>query len=69
MLVLSRKRDEKIVIGDSITLTVLEVRGETVRLGIDAPREISVHRLEVYEAIKREQQHTAETPTASQPNA
>jgi carbon storage regulator len=69
MLVLSRKRDEKIVIGDSITLTVLEVRGETVRLGIDAPREISVHRLEVYEAIKRERNHAAESSSAPQPNA
>lgn len=54
MLVLSRKRDEKIIIGDNITITVLEVRGENVRLGIEAPKEVPVHREEVYNAIKRE---------------
>ena len=53
MLVLSRKKDEKIVIGDSITLMVIEIRGDKVRLGIEAPRDVSVHRAEVYEAIKR----------------
>lgn len=53
MLVLSRKRNEKIVIGDGITVTVLEVRGDQVQLGIDAPREIPVHRYEVFEQIKR----------------
>lgn len=55
MLVLSRKKDEKILIGDSITLMVIEIRGDKVRLGIDAPRDVTVHREEVYEAIKREQ--------------
>ncbi len=54
MLVLSRKKDEKSVIGDSITLMVIEIRGDTVRLGIDAPRNVTVHREEVYDAIKRE---------------
>ena len=54
MLVLSRKKDEKIVIGDNITLMVIEIRGDKVRLGIDAPRDVAVHREEVYEAIKRE---------------
>ncbi len=54
MLVLSRKKDEKIVIGDSITLMVIEIRGDKVRLGIDAPRDVAVHREEVYEAIRRE---------------
>lgn len=54
MLVLSRKKDEKIVIDDKITIMVIEIRGDKVRLGIDAPREITVHREEVYEAIKRE---------------
>lgn len=54
MLVLSRKKDEKIIIGDHITVMVIEIRGDKVRLGIDAPKEVSVHRQEVYEAIKRE---------------
>jgi carbon storage regulator len=55
MLVLSRKKDEKIIIGDSITVMVIEIRGDKVRLGIEAPKEITVHRQEVYDAIKREQ--------------
>ncbi|MEY3175757.1 MAG: hypothetical protein RLZZ436_3671 [Planctomycetota bacterium] len=54
MLVLSRKKDEKIVIGDSITLMVIEIRGDKVRLGIEAPRDVTVHREEIYEAIRRE---------------
>lgn len=54
MLVLSRKKDEKIVIGDSITLMVIEIKGDKVRLGIEAPRDVTVHRQEVYEAIRRE---------------
>ena len=54
MLVLSRKKDEKIVIGENITLMVIEIRGDKVRLGIDAPRDVAVHREEVYDAIRRE---------------
>lgn len=54
MLVLSRFPDESIMIGDDIRIMVVEVRGGKVRLGIDAPREISVHRQEVYDCIKRE---------------
>ena len=54
MLVLSRQRDETIVIGDNIEITVVDIRGDKVRLGITAPREIQVHRKEIYEAIKRE---------------
>ena len=54
MLVLSRKRDQQIVIGDGIVITVVEIRGDKVRLGINAPTEIPVHRQEVYEAIQRE---------------
>lgn len=54
MLVLSRQRDESIIIGDNVVVTVVDVRGDKVRLGIDAPIEISVHRREVYEAIQRE---------------
>lgn len=59
MLVLSRKKDEKIIIGDNITLMVIEIRGDKVRLGIDAPKEVSVHREEVYNAIKRERNGTS----------
>jgi len=56
MLVLSRQRDESIIIGDNIVVTIVDVRGDKVRLGIEAPREVSVHRREVYEAIQRENQ-------------
>lgn len=53
MLVLSRHKNESIMIGDNIIITVVDIRGDKVRLGIEAPQEISVHRKEVYEAIKR----------------
>jgi carbon storage regulator len=59
MLVLSRQRDESIIIGDNIVVTVVDVRGDKVRLGIEAPREVSVHRREIYEAIQRENQQAA----------
>jgi carbon storage regulator len=54
MLVLSRQRDESIMIGDNIVITVVDIRGDKVRLGINAPTEVPVHRQEVYEAIQRE---------------
>jgi len=54
MLVLSRQRDETIIIGDAIEITVVDIRGDKVRLGINAPRQIHVHRKEVYEAIRHE---------------
>jgi carbon storage regulator len=54
MLVLSRQRDESIVIGDNVVITIVDIRGDKVRLGIEAPGEVPVHRQEVYEAIKRE---------------
>jgi carbon storage regulator len=54
MLVLSRQRDESIIIGDNIVITIVDIRGDKVRLGINAPTEIPVHRQEVYEAIQRE---------------
>ncbi len=54
MLVLSRQRDETIMIGDDVEITVVDVRGDKVRLGINAPRTVQVHRKEVYEAIRRE---------------
>jgi carbon storage regulator len=65
MLVLTRKPNQSIVIGDDIELTVLEVRGDQVRIGINAPRHISVHRKEIYEQIKRENMKAAETDPES----
>lgn len=56
MLVLSRKKGESIVINNDITVTVVEVRGDKVRLGIVAPKEVPVHRQEVFEAIQKGQQ-------------
>ena len=54
MLVLSRQKDESIMIGDDVEITIVNVRGDKVRLGIAAPKEIAVHRREVYDAIQRE---------------
>ena len=53
MLVLTRQRDQSIIIGENITITVVDIRGDKVRLGIDAPTEVPVHRQEVYDAIRR----------------
>jgi carbon storage regulator len=65
MLVLSRKRDERIVIGDNIVITVVEVRGDKVRLGIDAPSEVPVHRQEVLEAMRRSEPQSKIPPAAT----
>ena len=54
MLVLSRQKDESIMIGDDVEITIVDVRGDKVRLGISAPKNIPVHRREVFEAIQRE---------------
>lgn len=54
MLVLSRKQDEKIILNDNITITVVSIQGDKVRLGIDAPKEVTIHRKEVYDAIQKE---------------
>ena len=64
MLVLSRQKDESIIIGDDVEITIVDVRGDKVRLGINAPRSISVHRKEIYEAIQREKakEQTEEKP-------
>ena len=56
MLVLSRQKDESIVIGDDVEITIVDVRGDKVRLGITAPKSIPVHRREIYEAIQREKE-------------
>jgi carbon storage regulator len=59
MLVLSRQRDETIMIGDDIEITIVDIRGDKVRLGITAPATIPVHRKEVYDAIQRENREAA----------
>lgn len=51
MLVLSRRKDERIIIGDDVVITVVDIRGDKVRIGIEAPKDVPVHRQEVYEAI------------------
>jgi len=65
MLVLSRKKNESIVIADTITVTVVEIRGDKVRLGIEAPRDVPVHRQEVFDAIHGKTE--AATPTVVNP--
>ena len=60
MLVLSRRRDETIMIGDEIEVIVVDIRGDKVRLGITAPKSVPVHRKEIYEAIQRENRSAAE---------
>ena len=62
MLVLSRKKNESIIINDDITIVVVEIRGDKVRLGIEAPKEVPVHRNEVYEAIRRNMEAGSEQP-------
>ena len=70
MLVLSRHRDESIMIGDDIVVTIVDIRGDKVRLGIDAPTDIPVHRQEVYEAVQREARKTQQsTPPTPPPTA
>ena len=59
MLVLSRQRDETIMIGDDIELTVVDIRGDKVRIGINAPTHVAVHRKEIYDAIKQENRQAA----------
>ncbi len=56
MLVLSRKKNQRIVISENIVITIVEIRGDKVRVGIEAPREISVHRDEVYRAIQEQKE-------------
>lgn len=65
MLVLSRHRDERILIGDNIIVTVIDIRGDKVRLGIEAPESVPVHREEVYQAIRK---RISESSQSSQGN-
>jgi carbon storage regulator len=65
MLVLSRKRDESIIIGGNVVITIVDIRGDKVRLGITAPAEVSVHRKEIHDALQRER--AAANPPAAAP--
>ncbi|MCA9102914.1 MAG: carbon storage regulator CsrA [Planctomycetales bacterium] len=72
MLVLSRKKNESIVINDDITIVVVEIRGDKVRLGVEAPKEVPVHRREVYDAIQRgdaNHREADESASAAEPDA
>ena len=66
MLVLSRQRDESIMIGDDVEIIIVDVRGDKVRLGITAPKSIPVHRREIYDAIQREKKEKEESQEESQ---
>jgi carbon storage regulator len=59
MLVLSRKKDEVIVIGDSVEITIVDIRGDQVKIGVSAPKAVSIHRKEVYDAIQEENRAAA----------
>lgn len=61
MLVLSRKRDESIIIGDDVMITIVDIKGEQVKIGVTAPKHVSIHRKEVYEAIQNENQAAAQS--------
>ncbi len=67
MLVLSRKKNESIVINDDITIVVVEIRGDKVRLGVEAPKEVPVHRREVFDAIRRNETAAENKPRAEAP--
>jgi carbon storage regulator len=69
MLVLSRKKNESIIINDNITVTVIEIRGDKVRLGIEAPKHVTVHRREVYEAIQNQARAMEQEAKAVRPDA
>jgi len=59
MLVLSRKRDESIIIGDDVVITIVDIKGEQVKIGVAAPKTVSIHRKEIYEAIQQENRAAA----------
>lgn len=65
MLVLTRQKNESIVIGDKVIVTIVDIRGDYVRLGIEAPDEVPVHRREVFDSIERERSKTSSTETAA----
>jgi carbon storage regulator len=67
MLILSRKTNEKIMIGDDISITVIDIRGDQVRVGVDAPKQVKVYRQEVFDLVKAENQAAAATEVAKLP--
>ena len=69
MLILTRRVGETVMIGNDVTVTVLGVKGNQVRVGINAPKNVAVHREEIFERIKREQQGGGETSGESEPSA
>ena len=66
MLILSRRTDESIVIGDEVTITILSVKGKQVRIGITAPADVSVHREEIYQRIQSGESATGQSPAADE---
>ncbi len=66
MLVLSRKKNESIVINNDITIVVVEIRGDKVRMGVEAPKEVPVHRREVFDAIRRHELNAGENKMTSE---
>jgi len=69
MLILTRRVGETLVIGDDVTVTVLGVRGNQVRIGVNAPKQVSVHREEIYDRIKKEKEKEAEASSKDQKSA
>ena len=69
MLVLSRQKDESIMIGDDVEITIVDVRGDKVRLGINAPRSVAVHRKEIYLAIQKEKEQDQSSDPQTTPRA